>query len=155
MRIESDYPINEDALKDVQNLTNEYDIVNSIEVKYNDSQKKQHLIGNVVKKCRFCYKEFPDTNFKMIAHAIPEFMGNKSLISKFECDTCNQYFGKLENEFASFMLPFNTLAATINKGNKIPKYKNGLEIFHDDNNTININNFPNELPSNTKKLELC
>ena len=154
MIIKSDYQINEEALKDFQNLINEYDIFNSIEVKYNDPQNKQYLTGNVVKKCRFCHKEFPETKFKSTAHAIPEFMGNKSLISKFECDRCNQYFSQFENEFANFMLPFNTLAGTINKGNKIPKYKSGLEIFHDKNNTININNFPNELSSNTKELEL-
>jgi hypothetical protein len=154
MIIKLDNPINEDALKDIQNLNIEYDILNSIEVKYNDPQNKQNLKGNVVKKCRFCHKEFPETKFKSTAHAIPEFMGNKSLTSKFECDTCNQYFSQFENEFANFMLPFNTLAGTINKGNKIPKYKKGLEIFHVDNNTININNLPNELSPNTKDLEL-
>jgi len=154
MIIKSNYPINEEALKDFQKLTVEYEILNSIEVKYNDPQNKQHLTGNVVKKCRFCHKEFPETKFKSTAHAIPEFMGNKSLISKFECDSCNEYFSQFENEFANFMLPFNTLAGTISKGNKIPKYKSGLEIFHDDNKTININNFPNELTSNRKELEL-
>ena len=43
MIIKSNYPINEEALKDFQNLTVEYDILNSIEVKYNDRQNKQYL----------------------------------------------------------------------------------------------------------------
>ena len=32
--------------------------------------------------CRFCGKNLTQTTFKMKAHAIPEFMGNKNLLSK-------------------------------------------------------------------------
>ena len=52
--------------------------------------------------CRFCGLSFPETTFKKEAHLIPEMLGNKTLLSDFECDKCNHYFGvTFENHLAN------------------------------------------------------
>lgn len=53
--------------------------------------------------CRFCGKSVPEVSFKKIAHAIPEGLGNKTLIDNEECDECNLRFGNgLDNELIDY-----------------------------------------------------
>jgi hypothetical protein len=42
--------------------------------------------------CRFCHRKAPVVTFKKKAHAAPELLGNKTLVSKNECDECNDMF---------------------------------------------------------------
>lgn len=153
MLIKSNYPINEDALRDTKVLTKEYDILLSIEIDYNSSQQKIYLQDIIHKKCRFCNKEFPDVRFNSIAHAIPEFIGNKSLFTLSECDYCNQFFSRYESEFANFMLPYNALIGVKNKENKSTKYKQNIIIHHSKENSIHIDNFPQELHPDVKTID--
>ena len=61
--------------------------------------------------CRFCGLNEPRVSFRTKAHAIPEFLGNKSLLTNYECDTCNQHFGTgIENDLASWTKPSRALA---------------------------------------------
>ena len=85
--------------------------------------KAKIFLGNKEnKECRFCGKNEKETTFKMKAHIMPEFMGNKKYFSYFECDTCNQYFGQLEDSLFNFAGIFNTLSTI--KGKKgFPKFK--------------------------------
>ena len=53
--------------------------------------------------CRFCGRGATDTKFKKRAHAIPELLGNKYLLSDSECDQCNELFSLLENDLANFL----------------------------------------------------
>jgi hypothetical protein len=41
------------------------------------------------RRCRFCGRGKPEASFRKKAHAVPEFLGNKTLISMNECDDCN------------------------------------------------------------------
>jgi len=154
MLIKSNYPINKEALRDLETLTIDYDILVSTEVDYNKSQIKEYLSDTVRKKCRFCKGEFPEVKFNSVAHAIPEFTGNKSLITTFECDNCNKYFGELESEFANFMLPYNALGGVKKKGNKSSKYKQDIVVYHPKENSIHIDNFPKELHPDAKEIDL-
>ena len=72
--------------------------------------------------CRFCGKSYPEVTFKKDAHIVPELIGNKKLLSDFECDNCNWKFGQFENDLANFLGPFRTFANLAGK-NGIPKYK--------------------------------
>ncbi|WP_024850881.1 HNH endonuclease [Hydrogenovibrio kuenenii] len=58
---------------------------------------KRVVLGNRNKDarcCRFCKKGLSEgVMFTKIAHAIPEALGNKTLILGDECDECNRYFG--------------------------------------------------------------
>ncbi|HKM70415.1 MAG TPA: DUF2934 domain-containing protein [Stellaceae bacterium] len=70
------------------------------------------VLGRTVDQtCRFCGKSSPEVTFKMDAHAIPESLGNKSLFSAYECDTCNKLFGEtIENDFGNWSKPLRTFA---------------------------------------------
>jgi hypothetical protein len=41
--------------------------------------------------CRFCGLGADKTKFNKDAHAIPELLGNKHLLSDSECDACNEW----------------------------------------------------------------
>jgi hypothetical protein len=61
--------------------------------------------------CRFCGRRSPEVTFKLEAHAIPEALGNKSLSSTYECDDCNQAFGRgIENDLGNWSKPIRTFA---------------------------------------------
>lgn len=67
--------------------------------------------------CRFCGRSMPDVKFKKIAHALSESIGNKHLINNEECDSCNENFSIIEQDF------FNRHAAILSICNI--KGKNG------------------------------
>ncbi len=46
-----------------------------------------------MKECIWCLKNEQETTFKQRAHIVPDSLGAKK-ITKFECDVCNQYFGR-------------------------------------------------------------
>ena len=75
--------------------------------------------------CRFCAKGAPEVTFKKIAHAIPELLGNKSIESSYECDICNEEFGKgIENDLGNWSKPMRTLIRIRGK-NGVPTLKKG------------------------------
>lgn len=83
-------------------------------------------------KCRFC-GETEKSNFKKAAHIIPEFLGNRFLLSNFECDECNERFGIYEQSLSNFLGPIPTLNFIEGKKKKndkisgrtrIPTFKN-------------------------------
>lgn len=89
-----------------------------------NDHKDTILTDSVVGKCRFCGGSVPNVTFDKVAHAIPHFIGNQTLKSKYECDTCNQLFSKYESQFAEFMKLHHVFAKVNKGGGKIPKYKN-------------------------------
>lgn len=86
----------------------------------------RHFLGDRTNRiCRFCRKTKPATTFRKKAHAIPESIGNKSLVSYYECDTCNEFFGRgIENDFGIWSKPSRALAR-ICGGNGVPTIKKG------------------------------
>ncbi len=87
-----------------------------------DKGNKEY-IGSNNKICRFCGKGEPDVSFRTVAHAVPEFLGNKQLILRNECDACNTYVSNnLENHLDKYTKPFR-LAAQIKGKRKVPSYK--------------------------------
>lgn len=61
--------------------------------------------------CRFCGLSEPNVSFRTKAHAIPEFLGNKTLLTNYECDSCNHHFGTgIENDLANWTKPNRTLS---------------------------------------------
>jgi len=83
-----------------------------------------HTIGySQNKKCRFCGKGEKEVSFNKIAHVFPESIGNHVLASNYECDVCNEYFGKtIENEYANFFSLYNSIMQIAGKRG-IPKCK--------------------------------
>lgn len=61
--------------------------------------------------CRFCGKDEPAVTFKGKAHALPTAFGNPGLLSNYECDACNHFFGEgIENHLGNWTKPMRTLS---------------------------------------------
>lgn len=97
-----------------------------------DSDSKYYLGQKEPRICRFCNKTEQDVTFNSDAHVMPQFMGNKNLLSYFECDSCNSLFSKYEDSFANFFGISRTFAQIKGQSKKVPKFKDpktGLEVF--------------------------
>jgi hypothetical protein len=100
--------------------------------------------------CRFCGRGEPDASFKLEAHAIPEALGNKCVFTNYECDDCNQAFGRgIENDLGNWSKPVRTFARirgksgvpTLKKGGQEPGWRieygpTGFEIKHYEHDPI-------------------
>ncbi len=72
--------------------------------------------------CRFCGKKAGEVKFKKHAHIIPEGLGNKHLVSDFECDECNHKFGRYEDDLIKYLGVIRTITKTVGKKN-VPQYR--------------------------------
>lgn len=84
-----------------------------------DTQLKSKL----QRVCRFCCKKYPEVTFRQEAHRIPEMLGNKKMLSDFECDSCNEIFKKYENDLANFLGPSRAIQGIQGKKGS-PKFVN-------------------------------
>lgn len=105
----------------------------------------------------------PKASFCNEAHALPECIGNKSLFTYYECDTCNKAFGDgCENDFGNWSLPMRTMARirgksgipTIKQGPngawRVEEYPTGLRLSVDETEGF----YENDAPNKTLKLHL-
>ncbi|TCC95019.1 HNH endonuclease [Pedobacter hiemivivus] len=76
--------------------------------------------------CRFCQKKSPDVTFKNEPHIIPELLGKNFGVSDFECDLCNEYYGKFETDFAYYLGLLRSFYFVKGKGN-VPTFKSPNE----------------------------
>lgn len=83
---------------------------------------KDHL-DDASRSCRYCSRTAPTVSFANVAHAVPEFLGNRSVLSLNECDECNHY---LANNYEDHLGKWSLFArATSNvAGKNKPKFKN-------------------------------
>jgi hypothetical protein len=87
------------------------------------NQQKIFLGLGQPRVCRYCGGDESATTFKEESHAIPIFLGNKTIIDLLECDRCNHHFGDhFENSFAAYTLPYRAFQRTRGR-NGLPKYK--------------------------------
>jgi len=90
----------------------------------NLTKGEKHFIGSRDNRtCRYCGEAAPDVPFKLEAHAIPEFTGNKSLMAYDECDICNEKVSRLvEDHFGKYLGALRTLSQVHGKKG-VPTYK--------------------------------
>ncbi|HHQ4476241.1 HNH endonuclease [Aeromonas veronii] len=86
------------------------------------------------RKCRFCGKtNLTGATFRKVAHAIPESIGNKNIITNEECDSCNEFFGityeKSLVEYFNFHRVINGVKSK--EGHPKISYKNGHAFYRD------------------------
>jgi hypothetical protein len=104
--------------------------------------RKKFTYGNLDKKsrvCKYCGKSMVDgATFHNEAHAIPESLGNKTIISADECDTCNDFFSKtIDKDIFEYLKLYRTLYGKKGKmGIPELKFKNGTVITHDGEKAI-------------------
>jgi len=106
------------------------------------SPHKKHVYGNKDKNkrvCKYCGKTVEHgATFREEAHAIPESLGNKTIISADECDTCNDYFSRtIDVDIFEYLKLFRVLYGQKGKTG-IPKlkFKNGTTITHNGKQAI-------------------
>ena len=68
--------------------------------------------------CRYC-DESDARFFRTEAHAFPEGLGNRWVISWDECDKCNSLFSKYDDAIVRAVGPFLTLGGVKGKSNKV------------------------------------
>ena len=78
--------------------------------------------------CRFCGCREPEVTFRHEAHAIPEALGNRSIFTYYECDSCNTFFGQgIENDLGNWTKPSRTISRI--KGKRgVPTLKGGSKL---------------------------
>ncbi len=70
-----------------------YELVRDLSFAQERPQRLSDHANAADRSCRFCQGREPEVTFKQVAHAAPELLGNRSLISMNECDSCNGFFG--------------------------------------------------------------
>lgn len=93
-------------------------------VTYHLNEEEKIFLGDKDNRvCRFCKKDSNQTTFITVAHAIPEFIGNKKLIAHYECDECNAKFSRLlESHMGNYMNLWHTFSQVKGK-KKVPSFK--------------------------------
>ncbi|MEJ7683922.1 MAG: HNH endonuclease [Segetibacter sp.] len=134
--------LNAKALMHINSFINDYEIAANYHF---DKIQRRTYLGQNIGHCRFCKESIPNVSFNMDAHTFPQFIGNKYLLSYYECDICNERFSRtLENEMANFMKLLHTTYGV--KGeNKIPTYKNYGIRFESSGTKLNIDNVDDSL----------
>lgn len=139
--------INEDLINDqIEKIKKTYEeLFKEIFEKYSVlvcNTKKKTIYGERDKqqrRCIYCGKTMKDgAQFNNIAHAISEALGNKTIISAEECDTCNARFAEcIEKDIIEYLHLFRTLFGKKGK-NGVPhlKYRDGIDINYDDGNAV-------------------
>ncbi len=85
--------------------------------------KKIYIGSRADRRCRFCLRKKPEAKFSHVAHALPEFLGNKQVILLEECDECNEFFShNIEGHLDKFTKPFR-LVSQIRGKSGVPSYK--------------------------------
>jgi hypothetical protein len=92
--------------------------------------KKIHLrdhTDETSRRCRFCGLGKTDVTFRKRAHAAPEFLGNRDILSMNECDTCNDFLASnYEDHLAKWSL-FARAASQVKTKKHKPTFKNPSE----------------------------
>ena len=102
------------------------------------------LPDKTLRVCRFCGLKYPKVAFTKEAHIISELLGNRFLVSDFECDECNYKFGKYENDLAHHLGIARTVQSVKGKNN-VPKFKSA-------DNTLKIENIQKQDEGNIVEI---
>lgn len=121
------------------NVSNHYDILYNIHLDQQINQK--FYLGEKYNKCRFCGKSSPEVTFENDAHAFPEFIGNKYVLSHYECDMCNAQFSRtIEADMANLMNISHVIEGVPGKKRRIPIYQRSGPTLQSDGKNIVIKN---------------
>lgn len=76
------------------------------------------------RRCRFCRRGKPEVTLKSDAHAVAEFLGNRSIFSLNECDECNAHFATEYEDHLSKWSLFARSVSQVRGKKKRPTFKN-------------------------------
>jgi len=106
MTIETDFPgirlADANAVaRNIEFFQSGYDIIVNRTIA---ARGHKEILGSPPAICRFCSRTTPEVTFKKEAHALPELSGNRTLISLYECDECNDRFSAFEDDLGKLTL---------------------------------------------------
>lgn len=88
--------------------------------------------------CRFCKRDNAKTSFKNESHTIPEFLGNRTVLSNNECDDCNSRLGReYEDHLAKWSHLLRSVLSIRGK-NKYPTFKSNSFRVEPEENHVHI-----------------
>jgi len=67
------------------------------------NRSKSRKLKKTTVACRFCKKTQAETKFTQDTHLISNLLGRNTYYSHDECDTCNQFFTRYENDLANYL----------------------------------------------------
>ncbi len=69
-----------------------------------DTRERSYLGQSKPRRCRICGRAGAQATFRKKAHVIPQALGNRTLLTHEECDSCNQDLGSpLESALSNFL----------------------------------------------------
>jgi hypothetical protein len=71
-------------------------------------------------RCWLCERQRPAVTFKKEAHVLPQGLGNRSWLTRDECDECNELVGRHESALVACLAPYR-LTSSHKRGH--PKFK--------------------------------
>ena len=100
------------------------------------AEGKERLWLSDPRRCRYCGGVKPENRGWKEAHAVPELVGNKTLIAMDECTDCNTIFSRLEDDLGKLLHLSRAIMRIKGKGNRVPSFsskakKSGLEVKGD------------------------
>jgi hypothetical protein len=93
-------------------------------------KRKSYISDSHINKCRFCGREEPKIKITNKAYVIPKYLGNKYVVTKNECTSCNTFFAKYNQALDFYTKDYLRLAGLsyyTDKDNK--KFKMFIESF--------------------------
>lgn len=115
--------LNEEQIEGARYFDERYDILCTYPLVADQKIKLKDSDDPATRVCRFCGRSKPGVTFGKEAHALPEFLGNKAIISMNECDTCNEYIADhAEDDLSKWLGPMRT-ASQMRGKNGVPTYK--------------------------------
>lgn len=81
--------------------------------------QKNYLPSSSGRRCRFCLGDPTKLRFRKDAHAIPEAFGNHYLLSREECDTCNERGSRLEDDLTKHLSVARAMSRIPGKGGDV------------------------------------
>ena len=125
-------------------------LIDNYQMVFYEQERKQLRIGETDKakrKCRFCRESMPTVKFDKDAHTISEGLGNKSIITNDECDTCNETLGKeIEQDLMTYLSPLRTFSSIAGKHGKTKIKDDSFAIYEESPGKIRIDLFDQEIP---------
>ena len=85
-------------------------------------EKKEKLWLKEPRQCRYCGTTKPPNKGWKEAHALPEFIGNKTIIAMDECTDCNSIFSTTEDHFGK-LLQLTRTSMQLRGKKGVPSYK--------------------------------
>ena len=125
-------------------------LIDNYRMVFYEQERKQLRIGETDKakrKCRFCRESMPTVKFDKDAHTISEGLGNKSIITNDECDTCNETLGKeIEQDLMTYLSPLRTFSSIAGKHGRTKIKDDSFAIYEESPGKIRIDLFDQEIP---------